>query len=365
MLGASRLACDLTPMNLLFFLLLLGAGAAVVAAWRLSVLRRRTDQARIEREKAELAAMLAARKLTTAAAAPDAARPASVAGSARARAERVIAAEAARRQAAIKKAQNVARVEAERRAEEAARAAALLEKTLPLGPRALPPVLQPDVPATSPAPEAPVIARAPLDAAQAPVAPVAPTVTPAPLAAPPAPVDVPTPAVDLAPAAGPESPAVPVVALAPFAAPAQPAAGPAVKTAAQTLVMVVDDSKMVRVKTSRLLAAQQFQVVTAVDGLDALKQLETCDPDLVITDVDMPEMDGFGLASALRGNPETAHIPLVMITSAEDRHRDDAQRAGVGLLLGKPYPEDELLEHIRSFRFSAEGKKKLGALEPA
>jgi CheY-like chemotaxis protein len=122
------------------------------------------------------------------------------------------------------------------------------------------------------------------------------------------------------------------------------------------VIRLVYDSKMVRVKSSRLLAAHGYQVVLAVDGRDALRQLEAGLPDLVITDVDMPEMDGFGLTNALRGNPATSHIPIVMITSAEDRHREEALRVGVGLMLGKPYPEDELIAHLRGMRFVADAK---------
>jgi PleD family two-component response regulator len=136
------------------------------------------------------------------------------------------------------------------------------------------------------------------------------------------------------------------------AAPRVPAPAPALKTAEQTLVLLADDSKMVRIKTSKLLSAHGFQIITAVDGLDAAKQLETCLPDLVITDVDMPGMDGFGLTKHLRRNTRTAHVPIVMITSAEDRHREEAMRIGVGLVMGKPYPEDELIAHIRSFAFT-------------
>jgi CheY-like chemotaxis protein len=143
----------------------------------------------------------------------------------------------------------------------------------------------------------------------------------------------------------------------PVAAVRKPAAPAVLKSAEQTLVMLVDDSKMVRVKSSRLLASHGFQVVTAVDGIDALKQLENCCPDLLITDVDMPGMDGFGLVNALRGNARTQHIPLVMITSAEDRHRDEALRLGVGLVMGKPYDEPALIAHIRSFRFFAKAEE--------
>ena len=119
------------------------------------------------------------------------------------------------------------------------------------------------------------------------------------------------------------------------------------KAREQTLVMVADDSKIVRVKTGRLLELHRYRVSYATDGLDAAQQLHSNTPDVVITDVEMPGMDGFELTRQVRGNPGTAHIPVIMITAAEDRHRDDAQRAGVSMLLGKPYPEDELIAHIQ------------------
>ena len=129
--------------------------------------------------------------------------------------------------------------------------------------------------------------------------------------------------------------------------PAPPAAGAPVKAPDQTLVMVADDSKVVRVKTGRLLAQHQYRVSYAVDGLDAVRQMQTCIPDVVVTDIEMPGMDGFELTRHVRQNPLTAHIPIIMITAADDKHRDHAQRAGVTVLLGKPYPEDALIAHIR------------------
>lgn len=129
---------------------------------------------------------------------------------------------------------------------------------------------------------------------------------------------------------------------------AAPAPIVAVKTPAQTLVMVADDSKIVRVKTGRLLAQHQYEVLYAIDGTDAAQQMQTRIPDVVITDVEMPGMDGFELTRRVRQNPLTAHIPVIMITAADDKHREDAQRAGVSVLLGKPYPEEDLIAHIRS-----------------
>ena len=119
------------------------------------------------------------------------------------------------------------------------------------------------------------------------------------------------------------------------------------KSPEQTLVLVADDSKVVRVKTGRLLAQHRYRVAYAVDGLDAARQMQDSIPDVVITDVEMPGMDGFELTRHVRQNPLTAHIPIIMITAADDKHRDDAQRAGVTVLLGKPYPEAALIEHIQ------------------
>jgi chemosensory pili system protein ChpA (sensor histidine kinase/response regulator) len=159
-------------------------------------------------------------------------------------------------------------------------------------------------------------------------------------------VPLPAPAPAPHPAPGPAAPRAPVVAL-------RPAAPRAAKTPQQTLVLVVDDSKMVRLKTGRLLAAHGYQVAQAVDGQDALRLVEAQLPDLVVTDVDMPNLDGFGLARQLRAHARTAQVPIVMITSAEDRHREEAARVGVGLVLGKPYPEDALVAHVASFSFPA------------
>jgi CheY-like chemotaxis protein len=58
-------------------------------------------------------------------------------------------------------------------------------------------------------------------------------------------------------------------------------------------------------------------------------------------------MDGFELTRHIRANPHTAQLPVIMITAADDRHREQADAAGVSVLLGKPYPEDDLVAHIR------------------
>jgi PleD family two-component response regulator len=121
----------------------------------------------------------------------------------------------------------------------------------------------------------------------------------------------------------------------------------ATQAATPPRVLVVDDSKVVRIKTGRLLAQHQIQVAYAVDGVDAVQQLHDAVPDLVITDVEMPGMDGFELTRHIRADARTARLPVIMITAADDRHREHAEAVGVSVLLGKPYGEDALIAHIR------------------
>jgi CheY-like chemotaxis protein len=125
------------------------------------------------------------------------------------------------------------------------------------------------------------------------------------------------------------------------------------KAAADTIVMIADDSKVVRVKTNRMLVNNQFQVQQAEDGLDAARQIGERMPDVLITDVEMPGMNGFELTRHLRADPTTAHIPVIMI-SAEESYGPQAKEAGVDVLLGKPYADDVMLAHIQ--RFMREGR---------
>ncbi|HUG21469.1 response regulator [Piscinibacter sp.] len=121
------------------------------------------------------------------------------------------------------------------------------------------------------------------------------------------------------------------------------------KTREQTVVLVADDSKIVRVKASRLLAQHGFRVWLAEDGLDAARQIAAQAPDLLVTDVEMPGMDGFELTRHVRGDAQTARMPIIMITAADAQHRETAAQAGANAVLGKPYAEDELIARIDGF----------------
>ena len=116
------------------------------------------------------------------------------------------------------------------------------------------------------------------------------------------------------------------------------------------LVMVVDDSLTVRKITSRMLTREGFEVATAKDGVDGLKQLQDLMPDMILLDIEMPRMDGFEFARNVRADAKTGKIPIIMITSrTADKHRNRAMELGVNEYMGKPYQEEQLLALIRSY----------------
>ena len=121
-------------------------------------------------------------------------------------------------------------------------------------------------------------------------------------------------------------------------------------TAQLPLIMVVDDSITVRRVTQRLLKREGYRVVLAADGLQALELLQDEKPTLVLSDIEMPRMDGFDLARNIRGDAALRDLPIIMITSRiATKHRDHARELGVNHYLGKPYSEDELMGLVRHY----------------
>ncbi|HEY2927672.1 Hpt domain-containing protein [Piscinibacter sp.] len=116
---------------------------------------------------------------------------------------------------------------------------------------------------------------------------------------------------------------------------------------AAPLVLVVDDSLTVRRVTQRLLVREGYRVAVAKDGLDALERLAEEKPQMVLSDIEMPRMDGFDLVRNIRGDARLRDLPVIMITSRiAQKHRDYAAELGVDHYLGKPYSEEDLLALI-------------------
>ncbi|MDN8613229.1 hybrid sensor histidine kinase/response regulator [Variovorax ginsengisoli] len=131
---------------------------------------------------------------------------------------------------------------------------------------------------------------------------------------------------------------------------AEPVAVQAAVVPQVPLVLVVDDSITVRRVTQRLLQREGYRVALAADGLQALERLQQERPAVVLSDIEMPRMDGFDLARNIRADQSLADLPIIMITSRiAEKHHDHARALGVNHYLGKPYSEDELLRLVRSY----------------
>ncbi|WP_322521636.1 Hpt domain-containing protein [Guyparkeria halophila] len=116
---------------------------------------------------------------------------------------------------------------------------------------------------------------------------------------------------------------------------------------ARPSVLVVDDSLTVRKVTARTLERNNYDVVLARDGVEALGLLQDSLPDLVLTDIEMPRMDGFELLGAIRNDRSAADTPVIMISSRTgQKHRARAEALGVSAYLGKPYTELDLIDTI-------------------
>ena len=116
------------------------------------------------------------------------------------------------------------------------------------------------------------------------------------------------------------------------------------------LVLVVDDSITVRRVTQRLLQREGYRVALAADGLQGLERVQAERPAVILSDIEMPRMDGFDFVRNLRADESLRELPVIMITSRiAEKHREHARQLGVNHYLGKPYSEDELLRLVRDY----------------
>jgi chemosensory pili system protein ChpA (sensor histidine kinase/response regulator) len=115
------------------------------------------------------------------------------------------------------------------------------------------------------------------------------------------------------------------------------------------IALVVDDSLTMRKVLSRVLEREDFEVITANDGMDAIQKLQLITPDIILTDIEMPRMDGFEFSRHVRDNEKTTNIPLIVISSrTAEKHRNVAKELGVNAFLGKPVQDDELVEQVNA-----------------
>jgi two-component system chemotaxis response regulator CheY len=121
------------------------------------------------------------------------------------------------------------------------------------------------------------------------------------------------------------------------------------------VILAVDDSATVRKFVSVALSMQGFTVRSACDGMDALEKLPAQKVDLLITDLNMPNMDGFELIRALRENPEYDTLPVIILTSLSDEvSKERGAGLGVNSYLVKPFSIEKIQYEVSKYLSWAE-----------
>ena len=113
-------------------------------------------------------------------------------------------------------------------------------------------------------------------------------------------------------------------------------------------ILTVDDSRAMRDMLRHSLMAAGFRVLQAEDGLQGLEMLETEIPDVIVTDINMPRMDGFGFIEALRGHESRRAVPVLVLTTEVDvEKKQRAREVGATGWIVKPFDPVKLVEAIR------------------
>lgn len=114
------------------------------------------------------------------------------------------------------------------------------------------------------------------------------------------------------------------------------------------IILAVDDSASMRQMVSFTLKSAGHEVIEAVDGIDALEKAKSSNPDLVLADVNMPNMDGITLIRELRKLPKYKFIPMLMLTteSGNDKKAEGKSAGATGWLV-KPFDPEKLLATIQ------------------
>ncbi len=127
------------------------------------------------------------------------------------------------------------------------------------------------------------------------------------------------------------------------------ALAPRIQNMVRPIVLIVDDDMILLESMADLLLLSDFQVLTASNGAEALQVLHQKRPDCIISDVMMPEMDGYTLLEAVRSHQEWSAIPVILITAYDRRFaKRTAQQFAPNAVLAKPFDVDQLINVIQN-----------------
>jgi two-component system chemotaxis response regulator CheY len=116
------------------------------------------------------------------------------------------------------------------------------------------------------------------------------------------------------------------------------------------IFLVVDDSAAIRQLVTFTVKEAGYEAIAAANGKDALGQMARSRVDLVITDLNMPEMDGIEFIKTIRSMPDYKFVPIVMLTTeTQEAMKQEGRRSGASGWIVKPFTPQQLLEVIRKF----------------
>ncbi|MDD4003761.1 MAG: response regulator [Elusimicrobiaceae bacterium] len=112
-------------------------------------------------------------------------------------------------------------------------------------------------------------------------------------------------------------------------------------------ILIVDDDEIIRTLVSEILKAAGYRTDTAINGRDAVDKTLVSSPDLILLDIVMPEMNGIDACRALKANPATKNIPIIMLSSAgQITEIEEALSAGAITYVAKPCERDRIIHII-------------------
>src|ERR1035437_10707565 len=114
-------------------------------------------------------------------------------------------------------------------------------------------------------------------------------------------------------------------------------------------VLVVEDNEVIREDVSEILTLANYKVISAINGKEGIEKTYEFMPDLVVSDIAMPIVDGFGMLHVLRKDPKTEDLPFIFLTSKSDRNDfRNAMDSGADDFITKPFNGDELLKAVEN-----------------
>jgi two-component system, chemotaxis family, chemotaxis protein CheY len=112
-------------------------------------------------------------------------------------------------------------------------------------------------------------------------------------------------------------------------------------------VLIVEDNADSREMLSFILRYEGYKVVTASDGSEGISQVKNARPDLIISDLEMPNLDGIEMVKTLRHLPEAERVPILILSAYDSESLDQAIQEGATQAMRKPFEVDSLVETVK------------------